>query len=682
MKTFGRKSIGIRGQHGSALLVALLVAAILLPMVYASMYMMSVQQRTVSVSQDWNAAMPVIEAGIEEAFAHLNTDCFSNAVNNGDVDWSRHGWTKSGDTFKQERRTFDNGAYYEVYIVTNGNGASEKSPDIVCLGSAPTRYGLRIYTNQYTSLALKPQFAQIQSKTSTGEIDRGTNAAVMRQVRVKATRWTWTDFGLLSDGDMVFKGKSTLMSFNSLDSSNSWFGSFNTNYAGDSSSVGSIQGNIELGSSTEIFGEGEISPEGEFTVGTHAKVGSEAWVTNETTTGIEPGSVEDDLNMDMPKVDLPADWASWQSLSPCNCVKTYTNPVVDGKWLLNQTNYPSSPPPGGIVVTNDNGTRYSFVYDSSPPPYQTNLVTNAVFNFSLVPTNPVPGDLSTNAASWKETLATTLNSPAPDPTNYISPPGIVVMLTSTNYETTNSPALPAACYQGSLTNLGERRVTGGGRSYFTTNWGYAHIFKKRYQVSSNEYTWTTNQYLYKDETYNYFGPQTNSTVVTESYLYAPDPGNWQITGDLELKSDLMLISGHTRIFISKGQLKISGNGAIRIAPDASLQVYVDGDVDISGNGIANESGKAINLQIYGTENCENVSFSGNTVYIGTLLAPQALFKGNGGGNNESGMIIGSVAAGEMALVGDWLIGQDLGLAQLMPPQYFVASSWAEETAGK
>ena len=42
-------------------------------------------------SQSWNSAMPVVEAGIEEALAHLN----STGLGNGNL--ATQGWTQSGD---------------------------------------------------------------------------------------------------------------------------------------------------------------------------------------------------------------------------------------------------------------------------------------------------------------------------------------------------------------------------------------------------------------------------------------------------------------------------------------------------------------------------------------------------------------------------------------------------------
>src|SRR5262249_20906165 len=59
-------------------------------------------------SQSWNSAMPVIEAGIEEALANLN----SKGITNGPLDGD--GWTRSGTTYTVTRPVAD--SFYTVSI--------------------------------------------------------------------------------------------------------------------------------------------------------------------------------------------------------------------------------------------------------------------------------------------------------------------------------------------------------------------------------------------------------------------------------------------------------------------------------------------------------------------------------------------------------------------------------------
>ena len=66
-------------------------------------------QNTTNVrSQEWNYAMPVVEAGIEEALAHLN----ARGATNGSL--ACDGWMESGGTYTMIRTLGD--SFYSVTI--------------------------------------------------------------------------------------------------------------------------------------------------------------------------------------------------------------------------------------------------------------------------------------------------------------------------------------------------------------------------------------------------------------------------------------------------------------------------------------------------------------------------------------------------------------------------------------
>ena len=74
-------------------------------------FLQLIQARTINRARSfaWNSAIPLIEAGIEEAFTHLHDD--TNHTANGWI-----GSTNSGNAIYQKTRTNSDGSYYTVTI--------------------------------------------------------------------------------------------------------------------------------------------------------------------------------------------------------------------------------------------------------------------------------------------------------------------------------------------------------------------------------------------------------------------------------------------------------------------------------------------------------------------------------------------------------------------------------------
>lgn len=105
-------------KHASVLLVALFVSLVIGLALAAFLSLTTQHRRAAGRSYAWNAAMPIVEAGIEEAMAHLN----SNHNNRRCC-----GWGVSGTNVTQGR-TFGDG-YFLVNVSTN-----QKNPVITCHG--------------------------------------------------------------------------------------------------------------------------------------------------------------------------------------------------------------------------------------------------------------------------------------------------------------------------------------------------------------------------------------------------------------------------------------------------------------------------------------------------------------------------------------------------------------------
>src|ERR1041384_8407418 len=80
---------------GNALMVTLAIAACVGILLVAALSLVNSQNQAVSRSQAWNSCMPVIEAGIEEAMAHLN--------NRNETTYNVNGWTPNGVNYSRSR---------------------------------------------------------------------------------------------------------------------------------------------------------------------------------------------------------------------------------------------------------------------------------------------------------------------------------------------------------------------------------------------------------------------------------------------------------------------------------------------------------------------------------------------------------------------------------------------------
>ncbi|MBN2372366.1 hypothetical protein JXL19_01070 [bacterium] len=121
-----------------------------------------------------------------------------------------------------------------------------------------------------------------------------------------------------------------------------------------------------------------------------------------------------------------------------------------------------------------------------------------------------------------------------------------------------------------------------------------------------------------------------------------------------------IISGDV-VFYVDGDLDISGNGVLNIlsTPASSLTIYVSGDIHLSGNGIANQSNLPENLIVYGTSTCGTVHASGNTNFYGAIYAPAAYVHISGNGD-----IFGAVVGDTAKISGNGNIHYDKNLLNL------------------
>src|SRR5436190_14469817 len=120
----------ISNENGGVLLVVLICSMVMGITLGSYLKFTGTQSRSIQKSQAWNAAIPVAEAGIEEALAHINDSVIG-------TNFALHGWTVVSNQF-QRSGTIDGGRY-TVRITT------DRFPTITSVGWASGEKG----TNEY-----------------------------------------------------------------------------------------------------------------------------------------------------------------------------------------------------------------------------------------------------------------------------------------------------------------------------------------------------------------------------------------------------------------------------------------------------------------------------------------------------------------------------------------------------
>src|SRR3954470_9300529 len=110
------KITGMKNETGATLLVALFTALIIGAVLGSFLLVTSNRTKLTLRSTAWNAAVPLLEAGVEEAFTHLHAD-----TNN----YRTNGWALtniSGQAVYAKTRSFKDGSYF--YTTIFGAGSS------------------------------------------------------------------------------------------------------------------------------------------------------------------------------------------------------------------------------------------------------------------------------------------------------------------------------------------------------------------------------------------------------------------------------------------------------------------------------------------------------------------------------------------------------------------------------
>ena len=239
------------------LVTALILCAIMGTALASYLGVVRAQHRSVARSLAWNSALPVAEAGIEEAMAHLNHD----------TNRAASGWTLVGTNYVKSRTVW--GVRYDMTISTN---------------------------------FLKPV---ITSKASVAA--PMTTNLIKRGVRVACTNRNTAIKGMLAKGAIKFGGNVNADSFDSTDPTASTNGVYDVTKKRANGYIGTNgkgAGVINAGGSVSIYGSAATGPTGTVTSNGGATIGDAAWQAS-GSAGVQPGHSTDDMNVFFPDVEAP-----------------------------------------------------------------------------------------------------------------------------------------------------------------------------------------------------------------------------------------------------------------------------------------------------------------------------------------------------------------------------------------
>ncbi len=260
-----------RSQRGSALIMTL-VFGVIVGIVLAS-YLSLLQSRMLVRARSfaWNTAVPVLEAGIEEAFTHLHNDSPGLTANV----WLRSG--PNGNRVYKKRRDFSNGSYC-LMTISNANIFPYAAPVIYSQGFVPAPLG---------------------------------QGFISRLVRVDVTNAVVFTKAIAAKGTIDLNGQTTVDSYDSSNTNYSTGGRYDLAKRRDNGGVytdSNANPAIDAGNG-HIYGLVDTGPLGTVSTTAGGTVGDLVW--SASNTGVQSNNVSHDMNVTYPDQAAPAGSGGW-----------------------------------------------------------------------------------------------------------------------------------------------------------------------------------------------------------------------------------------------------------------------------------------------------------------------------------------------------------------------------------
>lgn len=666
----------VRKQCGSVLLTTLVITGILGFTLASYLTLVANQNRSVWRSQTWNSSIPVAEAGVEEAMAHLNKNCLWSDITRSVPDWTNDNWTNAANGFQKTVWLGSN--YYVVTIITN-TPYSEFRPAIVAEGYVPSILATKATE---TMLAAIGTTTGSTTTTTANTTSSGTSYSG-RKVRATTARDGIFAKAMVAKQSIDLKGNNVATdSFDSMDPSYSTLGQYDPNPLktkdnGDVAVNMGLVNTLSIGNAN-ISGHIATGPGGSISIGPNGKVGNKAWLADPTTSGIQTGRSRDDMNVSFPDVKIPFT-GGYSTPGPL----TVTNPVLS---TVKVTNTSSTVPSGPGTLYTNTVTTTSASYPNSGS-YLGSVNTNTIYTtasgspasgtyIGLIVTNTT-STISTTIPSSGTYIGNIATNTVGVTTTNVPPSGTYLgnVSTNTTYIRNASQYPQAGTYVGNVTtNFTGQGVIKNYNYYQIVSYSYNKITGYTYERFSSYSFWRISTYTYALIA-NYSLVRTDT--VTNSYEvinydYYLDSGNFQLSAF----SGKVLVTGNAILHVTD-DVDFTGTDRILILPGASLKLYVSApSAKLTGQGVINQGGNATNFYYYGTTNNTSLAMGGNGEFTGVIYAPQADFSLGGGGTSVTDFIGASVTK-TVHMNGHFKFHYDEALNRHGPARGFVIESWDE-----
>ncbi len=277
--------------QGGTLVITIVICGLVGLMLSAYLSMVSTQFSFTQRSQIWNNCIPLCEAGVEEALAHLNHHL---TVSN----FAINGWEEERGLYHKNRQ-FDQG---ECLMRIDGS----YPPVITVVGRIPAPLG---------------------------------NGTISRTVRVRTRLNQRFPTAILARGNINMGGGARLDSFNSTNALESTNGRYDPAEATDHAVIATVSrtpGDLNLGNA-DVYGSVATGPGGTVSVGPNGNVGSKDYNDNPANNGtVEPNHYKDDANMQIPDGELPDPFGPTISPQPGTVDNvSYTYVLGDADYHIN-----------------------------------------------------------------------------------------------------------------------------------------------------------------------------------------------------------------------------------------------------------------------------------------------------------------------------------------------------------
>jgi hypothetical protein len=134
-------------------------------------------------------------------------------------------------------------------------------------------------------------------------------------------------------------------------------------------------------------------------------------------------------------------------------------------------------------------------------------------------------------------------------------------------------------------------------------------------------------------------------------------------------------SGEINIYFTQDpSITTSGQSEIIVSDNIKVNIYFEGNVSISGQGVTNENGDPSDLVFYGTDNVANISLSGIGTFYGAFYAPDADYFDISGNSAIYGAVVGK----NVTVTGSAAIHYDEQLQNDSPTKGYDPYAWQEK----